>query len=67
MSVESDEIDFGTTKDHGVENVAVHHVLTDLRATVERNFLQRDIMKARGGRAGLKTPRPVVVYKTNPR
>ena len=45
MSVESDEFDFGTAKDHGIENVVVHHVLTDLHVTVERNFLQKDIMK----------------------
>ena len=48
MRLESDEFDFGTTKDRGIENAAVHHVLTDLRVTVERNFLQKDIIKARG-------------------
>jgi len=59
VASESEEFLFGTTKDHGMENVVVHHVLADLRITVEQNFRRKAIVKSwRSGRAELMTPRP---------
>lgn len=67
VSPELDEYHFGTTKDHGIENVVVHHVLADLRVIVERNVRRKAIVKA-GERKSIDKDKDrglMVVYKTN--
>ena len=45
MSAAPEGCEFGTTKNRGLEKILVHHVVADLRVTVEREVQRKAMMR----------------------